>query len=403
MKTFTYTARHQEFGDIHEGVQEANTKDEAIAQLKEQGLIVSKIEEVQTQHDLDLRIGSRHAKDESLAIMCNQFAIILRAGLPIVHTIRLISDQTEDKTLKKILKDVSDEVSAGHGLAASFEKYGNGLPTTFIETVRAGEDSGNLDTVFERLSSYYEKSAKSKNKVKSAMIYPTFVLVVAVVVVAVIMVFAVPTFKTTFESMNIELPLPTLIMIATSDFMVQWFLVIIAVIVACVVAVKVLKRQSEAFHLRWSEWGTKIPVVGKINVMNNAAQYASTMSIMMTAGLPIVQAVDITSKTLSNYFMAHALASTEPALESGKPLAESLSKTQAFPELVVEMTGVGEDTGTLEGTLEVIADYYDSEVEKNTSRAVSLLEPITIVILAGIVVMVLLAVYLPMFSLYSNY
>ena len=403
VKTFKYSARRISSGDVQDGVIEANSQDEAIAQLKEDGLIVSKFEEVQTAHDIDLRIGGRRAKEKSLAIMCNQFAIVLKAGLPIVRTIELVADQTDDKTLKAILTDVADDVAAGYSLADSFEKHGSGLPVTFIETVHAGENSGNLDTVFERLSNYYEKSAKSKGKVKSAMIYPSFVMGVAVIVVAVIMVFAVPTFKSTFESMGADLPLPTKLMISTSDFMTRYFLVIVGVIAAIVVGIKLLKRYNENFRIAWSRLGTRVPVIGKIIVMSASSQYAGTMSIMMTAGLPVVQAVDVAAKTISNYYMAHALASVEPAVESGKPLAESIARTEAFPHLVSEMTGVGEDTGTLESTLEVISEYYDNEVETLTARAIGLLEPITIVILAVIVCVILLAVYLPMFSIYGSY
>ena len=403
MKTFKYTARRLASEGVQEGVAEANTQDEAISQLKDQGLIVSDIEEIQPSHDINLHLGPRRAKEKSLAIMCNQFAIVLRAGLPIVRTIALVAEQTEDGALKAILLDVADEVAAGHGLADAFEKHAGGLPVTFIETVRAGENSGNLDVVFSRLSTYYDKRSKSRSKVKSAMIYPSFVMGVAVIVVVVIMVMAVPTFKKTFESMGVELPLPTLVMIAVSDFMTRYFAVILGVIVGIVVAIKMLKRYNEDFMLWWSRLGTRLPVLGKINVMSSAAQYAGTMSVMMAAGLPVVQAVEATARTISNRYMAHALASIEPAVESGKPVAASLAKTEAFPDLAVEMTGVGEETGTLERTLDVISDYYDNEVATQTARAVALLEPATIVFLALIVVMILLAVYLPMFSIYGSY
>lgn len=403
VKTYKYTARRISSGDVEKGVAEANTRDEAINQLKEDGLIVSKIEELRSAQNVGISFGTKKAKEKALAILCNQFAIVLRAGLPIVRTIELVAEQTEDKVLKSVLADVASDVAAGYGLADSFEKHGDGLPTTFIETVHAGESSGNLDTIFERLSEYYDKSAKSKGKVKSAMIYPSFVMFVAAVVVAIIMVFAVPTFKTTFEGIGADLPLPTRLLIDTSDFMTKYFLLIIAVIVAIVIAIKLGKRYNEGFRLKWSELGTRIPVLGRINVMSSAAQYAGTMSIMMAAGLPVVRAIEVTAKTIPNYYMAHALAGTQPIVESGRPLAESIAKTEAFPDLVCEMTGVGEDTGTLESTLEVVSEYYDNEVETATERAIGLLEPITIVLLAVIVAVILLAVYLPMFSIYGSF
>lgn len=402
MKAFKYTARSQ-YGANVDGVIEANTQDEAIALLKDDNLIVRSIEPAGGEHDIDLRIGGRKTKEKTLAVMCNQFAIILEAGLPIVRTLELVAGQTEDKTLKVILENVAGDVSAGYELASSFEKHGNHLPATFIESVRAGEQSGNLTIVFQRLAEFYRKSSETKGKVKSAMIYPAFVLVVAVLVIAVIMIFAVPTFKTTFEGMGQELPLPTKLMIGASDFMVRYWWVFILVFALAYGGVQLAKRQNEEFRLWWSRLGTKIPVVGRITVMGACTQYASTMAVMMTAGLSAAQAVEVTSRTIGNYYMGHALAECVPDLEAGRPIAETLAEKGAYPPLVTEMTGVGEQTGELEHTLEVVSEYYDFEMQEATSRAISLMEPLIICVLAVIVCIVLLAVYLPMFSIYGDF
>jgi type IV pilus assembly protein PilC len=403
VKTFKYSARREQDGKTQEGVAEANTQGEAIEHLRQDGLIVTTIEAVSEGHDIEIHIGSGKIKDKALAIVCNQLSIILHAGIPIVRTLELIAEQTEDRTLKAILSDVAGDVAAGYGLADSFQKHGKGLPTTFIESVRAAESSGELDSVFARLSDYYEKTSRSKGKAKSAMIYPSFVLGIAVIVVAIIIIVAVPTFRTTFQSMGAELPIPTLILIGVSDFFTQYFLLIAGIIVGIVVAVQVAKRRNENFRLWWSHLGVSIPVIGRINLMSCASQYAGTMSIMMAAGLSIVNAVEITARTIDNYFMSKALADTKPDVEAGRPLAEALGKSNAYPDLVTEMTGVGEQTGELEDTLRVVGDYYDNEVETATDRAISMLEPITIVILAVIVCVILLAVYLPMFSIYGSY
>ena len=402
MKTYSYKARSS-FGANVDGIIEANTRDEAIAQLKGDGYIVTSIEESGGEHDIDLRIGNKKTKDKTLAVMCNQFSIILEAGLPIVRTLELVAGQTEDKTLKVILENVADDVAAGYELAASFEKHGGHLPTTFIESVRAGEQSGNLSLVFERLADFYRKQSETKGKVKGAMMYPSFVLVVAVIVVGVIMIFAVPTFTKTFEGMGTELPLPTKIMIAGSDFLTKFWWVFILVAGLAFGGVQVAKKKNENFRLKWSQLGTKIPVLGRLTVMNSASQYASTMSVMMTAGLSSAQAVEVTSRTIENYYMGYMLASIVPDLEAGRPLGEMLAGTETYPPLVTEMTGVGEQTGELEHTLEVVSEYYDFEVKEATDRAIGMLEPLTIVFLAGIVCLILLAVYLPMFSIYGSY
>ena len=408
MKTFNYTARSLEGGQVT-GVAEANTQDEAVRQLKDMNLIVVKISEVGgSDREIDLKLGTRKAKEKSLAILCDQFAILLRAGLPIVRTLELLADQTEDKTLAKILSATADDVAAGYSLADSMGKHGDGLPPTFIESIRAGEESGSLEIVFQRLKNYYEKTSRTKAKVKSAMVYPTFVMIVAVVVVAIIMIFAVPVFKDTFASMGTEMPAITQFVIDSSDFWVHWWWVMVIIVIALVIGVKLAKR-NDTFHYWWSKLGVKLPfgnintpVIGRINLMNAASQYAGTMSVMMTAGLPIVRAVSVTARSMSSYFMGASLENVVPSLEAGKPLAACLQAEGTLPQLAVEMTAVGEQTGSLETTMEVISEYYDNEVETASARAMSVLEPIIIVVLAVIVFVLLLSVYLPMFSMYGG-
>ena len=401
MKTFNYTARSLEGGQVT-GIAEANTVEEAVRQLRDNGLIIERIvESGDSKRDIDLKLGSRKAKEKSLSIMCNQFAILLQAGLPIVRSLQLIADQTEDKSLAEIMRQASDEVAAGYSLADSFAKHGDGLPTTFIESVRAGEESGSLEIVFRRLSTYYEKTSRTKAKVKSAMIYPTFVMVIAVVVVAIIMIFAVPVFSSTFESMGSELPAITQFVVDSSDFWVHWWWLIAILIAAAVIGVQLAKK-NDSFRLIWSRLGIQVPVLGRINLMNAASQYSGTMSVMMSAGLPIVKAVGVTARSLTNYYMGKSLENTLPDLEAGKPLAACLRAEGTLPDLAIEMTAVGEQTGALESTMEVISEYYDNEVEMATARAMSVLEPMIIVVLAIIVFVLLLSVYLPLFGMYGS-
>lgn len=400
MKTFKYSARSKSGAGI-EGLVEANTEDEAIRHLKDGGFIVEAIESTGDRTSIDLRLVRRRAKEKSLGIVCTQFGIILEAGMPIVRSLELVAHQTEDRVIKDILRDVADDVSAGYGLADSFVKHGRGLPSTLVEGVRAGEESGNLDIVFRRLGNYYEKMSKTRSKVKSSMVYPCFVLVVAVVVIAIIMAFAVPVFKTTFSQMGINLPWITKFVVDSSDFFLGNIAFIIGAIVLMFIAIRVALK-NEAFRLRWSRIGVSLPVIGRINLMGSAGQYAGTMGVMLEAGLPVVEAVGVTARSMSNYYMSHALASTQVDLEAGKPLADCLAKTGVFPELVQEMTGVGEQTGSLTRTLSVLASYFDNEAELASSRALSVLEPVVIVLLAVVVCGILLAVYLPIFSLYGN-
>ena len=402
MKTFDYTARSLSSGGDVTGVVEANSRDEAVRQLRDEGLIIQKLSEVgSASKELDLRLGGRKTKEKDLAVVCQQFSILMKSGLPITHTLSLIANQVEDKSLKKLMKEAGDDVAAGYSLASSFEKHGSNLPTTFIESIRAGEESGSLDTVFDRLADYYEKTSKTKAKVKSAMIYPTFVMIVAVVVVAIIMIFAVPVFTTTFASLGTDLPAITQFVIDASNFMTHWWWLLLAIVIVVYAGVKIAKH-NEDFHLRWSKLGVRLPVIGRITYMSSASEYAGTMSVMMSAGLPIVRSVGVTARSMTNYYMGKSLENTMPDLEAGKTLAASLMNENTLPELAIEMSAVGEQTGSLESTLRVISDYYDNEVEIATGRAMSVLEPMIIVVLAVIVFVLLLSVYLPMFTMYGN-
>ncbi len=401
MKTFKYSARSED-GTAFEGAIQANSEGRAIEQLKESGVVVRSIEREGGDHDIDIHIGRAKTKEKALALLCHQFAIILQAGMPIVLTVRLVAGQTENKALAAILNDVADDVASGQGLADSFERRGSALPTTFIETVRAGELAGSLDTVFTRLSDYYTKTSRSKARVGSAMIYPAFVIGIAIIVIIIIMTFAVPTFTSTFASMDIALPWITQAMISTSNFFSHYSLILLAVIAAIIVIMKVWLR-NEGPRLKWSKAGLHVPVIGRIVYMNAANQYASTMSTMLASGLPMVDAVRATAWSIGNRYLSHELESILPDLEAGKQLSEGLRKSGAFPDLVVEMTAVGEESGSLEDTLDTVGLYYANEVDTATTRALSIMEPLLIVILAVIVCSILLAVYLPIFSLYGSY
>ena len=400
MKAFNYKARTNTGAPL-DGVIEANTSEEAVAKLREGGLVVESIREAAAAGGADLRLGGARTRDKELSVMCNQFAIILQAGMPIVRTLELVAGQTADKTLKEVLGEVASDVSAGYSLADSFAKHGSDLPSTFVESVRAGEASGTLEQVFSKMGAYYDRTAKSKSKAKGALIYPAFVCALAVVVVAVIMAFAVPAFARTFEAMNMELPGITRFLIDSSNWWATWFPLVLVVVVVALLVIQLAKRSS-AFRESWSRLGLAVPVLGKISEANGAHQYASTMSMMMSSGMPVTDAINVTARSMSNAYMASCLASTSMDVESGKPLATALGKTGAYPDLVVEMTGIGEQTGSLERTLDVMADYYANEVETTSSRALSLLEPIIIVVLAVVVCGILLAVYLPMFTMYGG-
>lgn len=402
MDAYKYRAISRDGAKV-EGVVEAFDEYAAVAKIKETCSIVTKITKAEPRKKAGRDIlGTGRINEKELAVTCSQFEIILTAGIPIIRAVELIAEQTTSRELKTILKNVAGDVSAGFGLAQSFENKGRGkLPLTFIETIRAGEETGTLDTSFKKLHEYYDKSSKIKGKVKSAMVYPVFTCAVAVVVVAIIMIVAVPTFVGTFATMGITLPLPTKILIAVSTFLTKFWPIILAAAAALGIAYKLYGR-TEKGRLNIARGKLRFPVLGSIAVTRNAAQFASTLSTLVSAGLPLVNAVGATGRTLDNHYIAVQIMNIVPKIEEGRSLGASIRDCAFIPDLLKEMTGVGEETGSLENTLDVIGAYYDNETEIKSAKALALMEPVIICILAAVVVFILLSVYLPLFSLYGG-
>ena len=346
--------------------------------------------------------GPKKIKEKQLALVCSQFSIIISAGLPMVRSVELVADQTTDKTLHKLLKQVAGDVAAGNSLADSFEnKGGKTLPSTFIETIRAGEESGTLDESFRRLFVYFEKAAKTREKVTSALIYPVFLLGLAAVVVAVLMIKVIPTFTELFISMNIEMPLTTKIIISVSNFMVSYWLPLLGIIIAIIFTSKMWSKSPTGMKF-FATLSLNLPLFGKLQRMNAAAQFANTLTTLLSAGTSVTTALSIISKVVDNYVVGLALRDMVAGIEEGRHLSECLGECEWFPHMLVEMTGVGEESGSLESTLDVIGSYYDNEVNIAVNRIVSMLEPVIIVIMAVIVIIVVLGFYLPMFTMYDN-
>lgn len=400
MKNYQYKAISRS-GLETSGVISAEDKTDAVIRLGETCSVVNSLRRVYDREDILEKLRTQKIDEKSLSLVCRQFSIILRAGMPIIKTVTLVAGQTEDKLIKNLLGMVAEDVAAGYSLADSFGLRGPFLPATFTETIRAGEESGTLDTAFERLSAYYLKQSKIKSKVVSAMTYPLFVLAVAIVVIIIIMVKAVPQFTGTFASMDMELPLPTRMLIGLSDFFGSWLWLLLLIAVATIAGLKIYGR-TEKGAAEMGKFRLKLPVIGRIELMNGAGQFANTLSTMLAAGLPAIKALNITGRTMSNRFLGGSVVNAVDSIESGFRIGESLKAQNALPELLVEMTAMGEETGSLEDTLKVVGDYYDNEVDVTATRAVSLLEPIIICVLAAFVVLVLLAVYLPMFSMYGS-
>lgn len=348
-----------------------------------------------------MEIGKPKLNNKAFTMMCSQFSIILHAGVPVARTVRLIADKTTDKALKKLLLKVADDVRAGRTLAASFAEHGAGLlPPTFVETISAGEESGNVDKSFESMYKHHEKQAKMRNKVRAALSYPIFVMMIAVVVVIVLMVKVVPTFTAMFAELGGELPLPTQLLISISYFFKKFTLPMAVVVIVLVIALKFYERTEEG-KLNVAKVQLRLPVLGNVARLNAASQFANTLTMMLSAGLPLTRAVNITAKVMDNYFMSKETGKLSGSLEEGHTLGNSMREANYMPDILVDMVSVGEETGELEDTLETVAAYYDVELEEAINAAIRKMEPTILVFLAGVAGFIVIAIYMAMFGMYS--
>ena len=350
---------------------------------------------------LNMQLGGNKLNAKAFSMMCSQFSIILNAGIPVARTCHLVAEKTGDKTLNRILNQVADDVEGGRSLSASFADRGGGLfPPTFVETVRAGEETGSVDKSFDTMHEHFDKINKLKKKLKSAMAYPLFVLVIAVIVVIVLMVKVVPTFTAMFEDLGGELPGITKLLIAISDFFRDYTLLLVAIGVLLYFVFRVYKN-TEKGKLKVAEITRELPLAGPISILSSASQFASTMGTMLSAGLPMVRSLSITARTLSNYYVSKQVGKIAVKVEEGRPVGASLKEAGVMPDILVDMVTVGENTGEMEATLKTIANYYDVELDGAIASCVAKVEPAIMVGLAGIAGFVVVAIYMSMFSMYS--
>ena len=383
------------------GVIEAFNEMDAVDRIKQNHSMIIKMTPVKEKSLLNMEIGGNKLNNKAFIVMCSQFAIILGAGIPIARTCHLIADKTTDKPLKRMLMHVAEDVEAGRSIAASFAERGEKLlPTTFVETIAAGEQSGNLDKAFQTVHEHFDKQAKMAARVKSALAYPMFVLVIAVVVVIVLMVKVVPTFLAIFDSYDAQLPVPTLILIAISDFFVKYWMVLVAIIAAVAIFYKVYGNTEEG-RMNLAKWALKVPILGNIQSLNAASEFANTLATMLASGLPMTRAISITAKTMSNYYMSTEVGKLAVKLEEGHALGASMREANFMPDILVDMVSVGEETGEMEQTLKTIATYYDSELDMAINSALEKLEPALLVGLAGIAGFIVIAIYMAMFGIYA--
>jgi type IV pilus assembly protein PilC len=395
MPMFEYTARSQT-GQIQKGQIDVSNKDDVSAYLRKNRLILVSVREAPKQ--IKFSMGGPKVKTRDIVIFTRQFATMINAGLPLVQSLNILASQTENKTLADVTKSVVYDVESGNTLADAFSKHPKAFSTLYVNMVAAGEAGGILDTILLRLATFLEKNDALVRKVKGAMIYPGVIISVAAIAICILLVFVIPTFQSMFSSAGLELPLPTRVVIAMSDFLIGYWWVILGAVGGAVFAVKSYYATA-AGRLQIDALMLKAPVLGDVIRKSAVSRFTRTLGTLVSSGVSILEGLEITAKTAGNQVVHNAVMESRQSIAGGETIAAPLERSKVFPPMVISMIAVGEQTGGLDEMLSKIADFYDEEVDVAVSALLSLMEPAMIVGLGVIVGGMVIAMYLPIFDM----
>lgn len=400
MPGFSYVAVDKR-GKEKRGSLEAETRERALEQLKAEGLIpVSVREQGALNKEIDFSIGKK-VKPRDLSVFCRQFVSITQAGVPMKEALQMLSEQTENKWLKRAISEVLQNVEKGNTLADSMRSQPDIFPPMLVNMVEAGEQSGSLEMAFSRMAVHFEKEAKLKATIKKATIYPIILVIAAIGVIAVMLLFVIPIFIDMFADLDIEMPAITMFVMNSSKWMTSHWYVVLAMIVGVVAAYKLIYRTTQG-RLTIDRIKMKMPLFGKLTVKTACSQFARTMSTLLMSGISTIDALETTSKIVNNIHYTNAMLKAREEVMKGVPLSEPLEASGIFPPMVYHMTGIGEETGNVEEMLEKMADYYDEEVEMTTQSVLAAMEPIIILFMALIIGTLVIAVIWPIASMYNG-
>ena len=404
MPTFAYSGRTRA-GQTVTGERVADTMDAAVAALRRDQIMVTRIDPTRAEKAAKAAKPAtpkgKSVPAKNLAVFTRQFSVMIDAGLPLVQCLEILGKQEPHKHFSAVILKVREDVESGAALADAMKKHPKTFDALFSNMIAAGEAGGILDTILKRLATYIEKAVKLKSQVKSAMIYPIAVIVIATLVVGVILWKVIPTFAALFAGLGAELPLPTRVVIAVSNFLVNFMPFILVGIGAIGWGFKTYygtpggRKQVDGITL-------KLPVLGLIMRKIAVARFCRTLSTLLSSGVPILDGLDITAKTSGNVVVEEAILLTRKSIERGETISAPLRETGVFPPMVTQMIAVGETTGALDTMLAKIADFYEDEVDTAVAGLLTLLEPIMIAFLGGVVGGIVIAMYLPIFDLISK-
>ncbi|MCA1063576.1 type II secretion system F family protein [Rossellomorea aquimaris] len=379
----------------------APSKKEAMLRLKNQGIRIISIDEMpETLMTKEITIGNP-VKLQHMVIFLRQFSTLLKAGVTIVDATRILSSQTESKALTKILMDVETELKEGRPLSDAFSKHKKVFEPLFINMLKAGEATGSMDETLERLGDHYEKQHGTRQKVIAALSYPAVVGIIAICVVIFLLASVVPTFVDMFDDFGGELPLITRFVLGASESVQRYWYILLLLVVLLITGIGLVRQKRETkYYLDY--FILRIPVFGKLIQKAVLARMTRTLSSLFSSSVPILQSLVIVERVVGNEVMAAVIKQSRESLEKGGTLTEPMKKHWAFPPLVSQMISIGEETGSLDSMLSKVADFYEREVEIATDQLKALIEPLMIVLLAGLVGTIVTAIMIPMFEIFNN-
>lgn len=401
MATFKYSARDGT-GRVVAGAIEADTEVMVVGKLQEMGFYVTSLEREQARASLGTSLRRiRKVGMRELTVFARQFATMVNAGLSMVRTLTILEQQAENQKLKEIVNEVRKDVEEGMTLSDSFNKHPQTFSTLVVNMIRAGEIGGVLDDVLNRIAFFFEKDLALRQKVRAAITYPTAIFIFALGVIFFLVFFILPQFIGFFEGLDLVLPLPTRILIVFTRVATGYWYVFLGVLALGLYALRTYIR-TPAGRFSFDRWKLRVPIFGPLVRKVTVSRFSRTLGTLITSGVPIMQALEVVSKAVENRVVSQAIDNVRSSIREGESIALPMQASGLFPPMVVQMTAVGEETGTLDTMLQKVADFYDAEVETTLAQLTSILEPLLIIFLGFVVGFIVLSFYMPLYQLITG-
>lgn len=396
MKKFKYKAMKND-GTKTNGEYEANSREDVMEMITSNGYYPLKVEEVVESATINIK---RKIKVKEISIFCRQMYTMLDAGVPLINALNLMSTQVTNKHLVEIVKVLEEDVRKGEMLSNSMRKFPEAFPTLLTSMVESGEASGNLDEMFLRMSTHFEKENKINNKVKAAMIYPIILAIVGVAALAVVMIFVMPTFVSLFDSSGAELPFATRLLIGLSNFMANHFIIVLGILIAVIVGIVIFSKTESGIYF-FAKLKISFPLIKDLNRKMIVSRFTRTLSTLLASGVSLVESLPIVSAVLNNVIAEDEVLKIRERVVKGEGLSTPIEECELFPPMLSSMVRIGEESGALDDMLNKTADFYDEEVEQAIQTLTSMLEPVMIIVMGLVIGFMVIALMLPLYGTYD--